>query len=518
MQHLRLKASASFMALWLTACAQTSSPSVEETPSLPPQPKAIGNHYTSQAFMMRGEVVVGHESYYIQPCGTKTQYWLHLPDDLRAALHASASAPYSPLYGELVGHLIPSPVDGFASGHPAQFVVKHVNQLSAESSGCNRLPQPTRAFGAEPAWVIEVNNAQLTIAQIGQQDIHLPVTGIEQHPNQRIYRSDTTSLILDKGTCSDTMSDSIFGWKATVTEAGQSTYLKGCATLDGLDPTLPWVGTYQGKHEQIDLTTTLELNNDHSAITTYQYPTDEPPLSEKGFWQQHSEDSVQVIMTSHNGQRLISERRFQRNGYQLTASEEYVNDQHYSLGEHGLKLDLMVGDAFSAQGKSAQSALTEGDIPTRQDTDSDVEALIRQYVIAHKANPEGLKYQWLTYDLNRDGHDELLVMLDWCGQGGCTLLVFEGNKNEEQNRHWAFSSRISNVHIPISVGYGNTEGWQDLIFAVGGGGAQPASHVIQHNGISYPFNPRQGQQTTGRGNAIATLFADGRYPAQGHTL
>ncbi|WP_159064901.1 COG3650 family protein [Thaumasiovibrio subtropicus] len=501
---------ASFIAVMLSACSQTPAPIAESATPMPPQPKAIGNQYTSQAFMLRGEVVIGHESYYIQPCGSPVQYWLRLPESMRQSLQNNGGLPYSPFYGELIGHLIPSPTEGFASGHPAQFVVKQVNQLSLESPGCQRAAQPTRAFGTEPAWVIEANNAQLTLAQLGYPDIELPLNSIEQHPNQRIYHSDNLKLTLDKGLCRDGMSDNLYGWRALVTEPGKGNVLKGCATLDGLDPTLPWVGTYQGQTTQ--LTTTLELNNDHTATTTYQYPTDEPALVEKGFWQQHDEDSVQVIMTSHNGQRLLSERLYHRQGYQLSTQEEYVNNQHYAIGQ-GLKLDLMIGDVFSATATPQLADLQAGEIASRRDTHAQVEAAIRRYVTAHKADPNGLKYQWLKYDLNRDGEDDLLVMLDWCSAGGCTLLVFEGKDGS-----YAFSSRVANVHPPISVGYGSSEGWQDLILAVGGGGAKPASRVLQYSGFGYPFDPAQAPKTEGAGNAIATLFVDGAYPRNGHKL
>ncbi len=90
-------------------------------------------------------------------------------------------------------------------------------------------------------------------------------------------------------------------------------------------------------------------------------------------------------------------------------------------------------------------------------------------------------------DLNLDGTEDALVLMgppDWCGTGGCTLLVFEGTGNDFQ-----FRSRTTLVQTPFTVSENQTQGWRDLVLEVSGGGATPATVALQFDGQEYPLNP-----------------------------
>ena len=90
-------------------------------------------------------------------------------------------------------------------------------------------------------------------------------------------------------------------------------------------------------------------------------------------------------------------------------------------------------------------------------------------------------------DLNQDGTEDALVFMgppDWCGTGGCTLLVFEGTGDDFQ-----FLSRTTLVQTPFTVSQNQTQGWRDLILEVSGGGATPETVALQFDGQGYPLNP-----------------------------
>ena len=90
-------------------------------------------------------------------------------------------------------------------------------------------------------------------------------------------------------------------------------------------------------------------------------------------------------------------------------------------------------------------------------------------------------------DLNQDATEDALVLLgppNWCGTGGCTLLVFEGIGEEFQLR-----SQTSLVQTPLTVSESMTQGWQDLVLRVAGGGAVPKNVLLSFDGQSYPSNP-----------------------------
>lgn len=86
-------------------------------------------------------------------------------------------------------------------------------------------------------------------------------------------------------------------------------------------------------------------------------------------------------------------------------------------------------------------------------------------------------------DLNGDGLEDALVFLkgmQWCGSGGCTLMVFENLGDNYQ-----LISKSSVTSTPISVAKTETNGWKDLIVWSRGAGLV----VMTFDGNKYPHNP-----------------------------
>ncbi|WP_117236425.1 COG3650 family protein [Vibrio maerlii] len=289
-------------------------------------------------FVMRGEVVVGHEVRSFKPCGSNQQFWLSMyPEDQKLAT-ALTRAPYQPLYGEVIGHLETPSRGGFDADFAARFVVDSVNHLSAENPNrCNQPQRPTRAFGNEPFWSMQFNNQGLVYQPMGGQAEQFNIQKSNISSDKRVYTFEQGSLTLTKAQCNDSMSDSVFGWTSMLRLNDRE--LKGCATLSNMDATADWSGTYEAAStESAGFTISLTLNSDHSAITQYDYSNDDPSIVEKGYWQQTKDDEVSVVMTRHQSQYLVSERRFTRQGNQITAKEEIVSGKRYPIANGGLNL------------------------------------------------------------------------------------------------------------------------------------------------------------------------------------
>ena len=93
-------------------------------------------------------------------------------------------------------------------------------------------------------------------------------------------------------------------------------------------------------------------------------------------------------------------------------------------------------------------------------------------------------YQTRLYDLNQDGIDDAVVLLsgmEWCGSGGCTLLVFKGLADGSFQPH----SKMTVSSTPIYALSTQTQGWRDLSVYTRGLGQV----VLKYNGKSYPSNP-----------------------------
>jgi hypothetical protein len=86
-------------------------------------------------------------------------------------------------------------------------------------------------------------------------------------------------------------------------------------------------------------------------------------------------------------------------------------------------------------------------------------------------------------DLDGDGNPDALVLMagqDWCGSGGCTLLVF-------RHVHGKFEliSRSTVADIPIRVSPETSHGWNALVVHSKGRG----DVLLRFGGSRYPLNP-----------------------------
>ncbi|MGR2664545.1 COG3650 family protein [Vibrio campbellii] len=498
--------------LVLQACSMQPQQSDADTPTTPPASLDKPETILPQTFMLRGEVVIGHESQYITPCGSDKQYWLQLsPQQVQRAI-ALTNEPYQTMYGEVIGHLNPPGVDGFSADFDANFVVEQVNFLTTENpQRCKQTSKPTRVFGNEPSWSASFEGNTLKFQQMGKSTQTLEIESSKLQPRQRTYQLNDGELRMTENLCSDTMSNSVYGWKATL-EHGDKTY-QGCGMTANVDSTLEWVNTYVATSTQSQgFEVQMTLNSDHSAITKYSYSDGQPPLIERGYWQQLSPSQVQVLMTHHQQQRLMTERLFTREGNQLKAVKEKVGHLVYPIADGGLVLyPATVRNSGTEQPAAERNhdPIGAADIPSSADFNSKVDAAVRNYFFIHQTNPSNNQYRWLTYDLNGDGDEELLVQLDWCGSGGCTLLVFENHEKE-----WRFNSRMTLVQSPIMLGQQTSHGWRDLIFNVSGGGAAPGQHVMQYTGVSYPINPSLAPKANKEQVSGVRLFSDGISPVR----
>ena len=304
--------------------AATNNAAPTETPA------ATGPVTTSpQPFLLRGEVILGHETRSFQPCGSPRQYWVVLPSGDAPAADALAAPGYHPLYGEFVGTLEPAPDDGFAANYDALLRVDHINRLTTDIKGqCQQPPQPTRAFGTEPGWSLSIHNQQASLRRPNAAALTSPVASRDIEPDRHTYLGSPFTLTLLRAQCNDTMSDSLFGWQSTLVWQ-QQTYT-GCATLANTDPAAPWLGHYQSSdtpdgHQ-------LTLNPDHTAVIT---PDSGAPQA-SGFWHQAGQDLLSI--TFEPGQAAASERIYRRDGNSLIVWQETIDGSSYFLGDSGPRL------------------------------------------------------------------------------------------------------------------------------------------------------------------------------------
>ncbi|MFW1799300.1 hypothetical protein ACG9YX_04580 [Acinetobacter nematophilus] len=87
-------------------------------------------------------------------------------------------------------------------------------------------------------------------------------------------------------------------------------------------------------------------------------------------------------------------------------------------------------------------------------------------------------------DLNQDGIEDAIVLLnglDWCGSGGCSMLVFKGGENQQ----FEFLSKTTLVDTPVYVTSYMHNGWKQLFIYT----PKHGQVMLKFDGKQYPFNP-----------------------------
>ncbi len=119
-------------------------------------------------------------------------------------------------------------------------------------------------------------------------------------------------------------------------------------------------------------------------------------------------------------------------------------------------------------------------------------------------------FEYVFFDLNDDGTRDALILLsgpNWCGTGGCTLLVLRG-----QGDRFTVLSQSTLVHKPLMAADSKTAGWRDLLINISGGGLPSQTVALRFNGQAYPPNPTTSAPVVS-GNVNGTiLFAENGEP------
>lgn len=327
--------------VFLQACSLFPFTEEKEPLETHPAPLPISELTKQQTktapFMLRGKLVMSHDTQTFTPCNSNQQYWAVFNDLQQTLINNSIPASSEPLYAELVVTLSETSPYGVDRDYTAKLNVSMINLISTENPNrCSASPQSTRAFGTEPFWSLALSKNQVTYRTPEQSRVfdHLSSSIKEK---RRDYQFEDGQLTLTQSDCNDGMSDSLYGWKSKLSLMNNQ--LKGCATLANVDNTASWAGVYQATSTQPQpFSVTVELNDDHSAKTYYRYQDNQPERREMGYWQQINPDQVQVVMTSHQGQRLIAERIFTREENRISTDKEKINGHIYTIANQGLVL------------------------------------------------------------------------------------------------------------------------------------------------------------------------------------
>ena len=118
-------------------------------------------------------------------------------------------------------------------------------------------------------------------------------------------------------------------------------------------------------------------------------------------------------------------------------------------------------------------------------------AAVQRY--AEKRDEHDALFKHALADLNGDGRDDAIVLLlgsNWCGSGGCNMLIFRGTRTG-----FVFISGSTITNEPIRVARERARGWRSLIVY----SKSKGDVLMRFNGSRYPLNPSiQPEATPGQ--------------------
>jgi hypothetical protein len=115
---------------------------------------------------------------------------------------------------------------------------------------------------------------------------------------------------------------------------------------------------------------------------------------------------------------------------------------------------------------------------------SGLEIAIRSW----RPNDPPSAFSYALVHLKDVGPPDALVLIrdpNYCGSGGCVLIVLKG----ELNGSFKLISTSTISREPLYILRHESHGWHDFTTFVSGGGVTPCNAIMRFNGRRYPGNP-----------------------------
>ncbi|WP_392340046.1 hypothetical protein [Moritella marina] len=264
------------------------------------------------------------------------------------------------------------------------------------------------------------------------------------------------------------------------------------------DDTQAWLGHYRYKNNNV--TIELALGKHQQANVIYQYSNGKVQTS-NGYWHPYGSSGLKLLLTQHQGNKANIVYHFRRDGVRLQASQQWRDNQKYSFNGALFTLDRMTDEAesesFSTANLNTSTRVFQAqDVISPITTTPAINNAIKRYFTMHKTKTDNSKYWFSEYDLTGNGRKDLLVILDWCEDDGCVLLVFENDLNR-----YKFISRIAQVKAPLQISKTQRHQWQSLLIK-----DKQRWLQLDFDGISYPSSAKVKQLASDTNFTQVKLF------------
>lgn len=480
---MRLSALLITASLFLVACNSTP-PVVSDIEKTVPTPIIKKNFSTVPGGNFRGQFSLAKNGQgYFKACDADKEFLITANATLRNIYEQITSTPDTPVYLEFAGEISFPQSTNTKSNVIMRVDRVHHMALAKASLQCNK---PIDSFlfkanGDNPYWRLSVDNQQLFFStKASNQAYNVEDTDFISTQINTITTTNEKgqhlTLKIQPGHCYELKNKEYWGYVTKVDSAWGE--YSGCGEPGRPIEDQLFTGTYLSSNNNI--TTHLTLNANYTV--KYNEKVEDKEVIKTGFWKSNSQHKIVVMLTQQGKTTLRQELIFNRTNQTLSAAE--LNKNNIATPFNSALIFNKINaqeEAEAIKVKPIKQAFGAQHVSPLENLDVKIQKALNDYFKIHSTDPENTQFSAVKYDLNGNGIDEAIVLLDWCSQkNGCEMLIFEGNKEGYQ-----FSSRISRIHAPIIISQTQHYLWQSLLVEKEAGWS-----LLNFDGQSYPLHTR----------------------------
>jgi putative lipoprotein len=434
----------------------------------------------------RGQFSLGEGKGFFKACDANKEFAVDPNFILRNIYEQVSPIPFTPVYIEFTGEITFPSVESGSSEATMRVDRVHHMALAKASLQCDK-PIDTflfKANGDNPYWRLNIDNQELYFStkasnkayEVDEADFRTTQINNITTTNKE---GQQLKLKIQPGHCYDLKNKAYWGYTTQVNSIWGE--YSGCGEPGWPIEEQLFTGYYL--NNQNDVTTNLTLNPNYTV--EYKETVSGEETIKTGFWKTNSPDNVVIMLSQQAGDPLRQEFIFKRTGLTLNA-KEMNNNNISTIFETPFVFNKMNAYATVEEEKISRidRKFNAQQIGATTELDLDIQKAVYDYFKIHRTDPKDTQFNAVKYDLNGDGIDEAIVMLDWCSiKNGCEMLIFEG-----QTEGYRFSSRISRVHAPIVISYSQHYLWQSLLIEKDNNWLS-----LDFDGLSYPNNTKNAQ-------------------------
>jgi len=490
------------LVMLLSACsATTTSQPLEAIEKVAPPPiertafsNVLDGHFRGQLSYEDGQAV-------FESCHSEKKLAIKDNSTLQSIYKKLTINQDESVYIEFTGEIVfPSKND---REHDAEMRVDHIQHmaLTKVSLQCAKSVDSFnfKAEGTDPYWRIDMQDNKVYFAtKASNQSYTLENSNFRSVQTNYLKNENNSEkhllLTIEPGHCY--MMDNKKYWGYTTKASNEYGVFTGCGEPGRLKDEQQFAGYYFNQAEDINLT----INSNNTIV--YKQGSGDQQITKTGYWKSNTPGHLVIMMTQQDKKIIREEIISKLDGVTLSVDEINKNNivEAFDTPLVFNKMNAEHGD-INEKPEQTPREFTAQNINPNNTIDNEVQAAVKSYFKIHRTDPKNTQFNSIRFDLNNDGIDEAIVLLDWCSSAGCEMLVFEG-----QETGLRFSSRISRLQAPLTISKSQHFGWQSLLIKNGNDLLQ-----LNFDGLSYPLNTSDVNEA---GNITDStdviLFSEGR--------